>query len=299
MDRLDELAMLVAVIDAGGLAAAGRKLRRSPAAMTRALAALEERMGARLIERTTRRLAPTQAGRDLAERARRLLADYETALLAPAPDAVRGVLRITGPTIFGGRHLMPVVSDFLAEHPAVQADLTLHDRNLHLIEGELHVALRIGPLSDSSLLVRKLGAVRRLLVASPDYLARRGAPTEPADLAQHDTILTTVVSTTPEWRFETQGRARVVRLEPRLRINDVEAALGAMLAGRGVGRALSYQVADDLAAGRLVRLLPEFEPPAIPVQLLTAGGRFMPPLVRAFLDFAAPRLERLAVLRGG
>lgn len=297
MDRLDELAMLVAVIDAGGLAAAGRKLRRSPAAMTRALAALEERMGARLIERTTRRLAPTQAGRDLAERARRLLADYETALLAPAPDAVRGVLRITGPTVFGARHLTPVVSDFLAEHPAVQADLTLHDRNLHLIEGELHVALRIGPLSDSSLLVRKLGSVRRLLVASPDYLARRGAPSEPADLAQHDTILTTVVSTTPEWRFEAQGRARVVRLEPRLRINDVEAALGAMLAGRGVGRALSYQVADDLAAGRLVRLLPTFEPPAIPVQLLTAGGRFMPPLVRAFLDFAAPRLERLAVLR--
>lgn len=297
MDRLDELALLVAVIDAGGLAAAGRKLRRSPAAMTRALAALEERMGARLIERTTRRLAPTEAGRDLAERARRLLADYETALQAPAPDAVRGTLRITGPTVFGGRHLTPVVADFLAQHPGVQADLTLHDRNLDLIEGELHVALRIGPLADSSLLVRKLGEVSRPVVASPDYLARRGTPLEPADLAEHDVILTTVVSASPEWRFEKQGKARAVRLEPRLRVNNVEAALAAMLAGRGIGRALSYQVAEDLAAGRLVRLLPDFEPPPLPVQLVAVGGRFMSPLVRAFLDFAGPRLERLAVLR--
>lgn len=298
MDRLDELALLVAVIDTGGLAAAGRKLRRSPAAMTRTLAALEERMGARLIERTTRRLAPTEAGRDLAERARRLLADYETALRAPAPDAVRGALRITGPTVFGGRHLTPVIGDFLAQYPGVQADLTLHDRNLDLIEGELHVALRIGPLADSNLLVRKLGAVRRLVVASPDYLVRRGTPAEPGDLSDHEVILSTVVSTTPEWRFEAQGKVRVVRLEPRLRVNNVEAALSALLAGRGVGRVLSYQVAEDLAAGRLVRLLPDFEPAALPVQLVTVGGRFMPPLVRAFLDFAGPRLERLAVLRG-
>lgn len=297
MDRLDELAMLVAVIDAGGLAAAGRKLRKSPAAMTRGLAALEERMGVRLIERTTRRLAPTEAGRDLAERARRLLGDYELALQAPAPDAVRGTLRITGPTVFGGRHLTPVVSAFLAEHPGVQADLTLHDRNLDLIDGELHVALRIGPLADSTLRVRKVGSVRRLVVASPGYLARRRPPREPADLAAHDIILTTVVSATPEWRFERQGKIRTVRLEPRLRVNNVEAALAAILAGQGVGRALSYQVVDDLAAGRLVRLLRDFEPAPLPVQLLTAGGRFMPPLVRAFLDFAAPRLERLAVLR--
>jgi len=286
MDRLDELALLVAVIDTGSLAAAGRRLRRSPAAMTRALAALEERMGARLIERTTRRLAPTEAGRDLAERARRLLADYETALQAPAPDAVRGTLRITGPTVFGGRHLTPVVADFLAQHDGVLADLTLHDRNLDLIEGELHVA-------------RKLGQVHRVVVASSDYLAGRGAPLEPADLAGHDLILTTVVSASPEWRFEHRGKARAVRLEPRLRVNNVEAALAAMLAGRGIGRALSYQVAEDLAAGRLVRLLPDFEPPPLPVQLVTVGGRFMPPLVRAFLDFAGPRLERLAVLREG
>ena len=296
MDRLDELAMLVAIIDTGGLASAGRRLRKSPAAMTRALATLEERMGARLIERTTRRLAPTEVGRALADRARRLLGDYEAALLA-APDAVHGTLRITGPTVFGGRHLTPVVSDFLAQHPGVQADLTLHDRNLDLIEGELHVALRIGPLADSSLLARKVGTVRRLVVGAPDYLARRGAPREPADLAGHDTILTTVVSPSPEWRFETQGKVRAVRLEPRLRVNDVEAALNAVRAGHGLGRALSYQVADDLAAGRLVRLLPDFEPPPLPVQLLAAGGRFMPPLVRAFLDFAAPRLERLGVLR--
>jgi len=297
MDRLDELALLVAVIDAGGLAAAGRRLRRSPAAMTRALAALEERAGARLIERTTRRLAPTEAGRDLAERARRLLADYAAALETSAPDAVRGLLRVTGPTVFGGRHLVPVVNAFLAEHPDVRADVTLHDRNLDLIESELHVALRIGALADSSLLARRVGAVRRVTIAAPAYLAQRGEPATPADLADHDIVLTTVVSAAPEWRFEAGGRPRAVRLDPRLRINDVEAALAAVLAGQGIGRALSYQVADDLAAGRLVRLLPDFEPPPLPVQLLTAGGRFMPPLIRAFLDYAAPRLERLAVLR--
>lgn len=297
MDRLDELSLLVAVIDAGGLAAAGRRLRRSPAAMTRALAALEERAGARLIERTTRRLAPTQAGRDLAERARRLLADYEAALETTAPEAVRGLLRVTGPTVFGGRHLVPIINAFLADHPDVRADVTLHDRNLDLIEDELHVALRIGALADSSLLVRRVGSVRRITIASPTYIARRGQPQNPADLSNHDTVLTTVVSATPEWRFEAGGRPRAVRLDPRLRVNDVEAALAAVRSGQGIGRALSYQVVDDLASGRLVRLLRDFEPPPVPVQLLTAGGRFMPPLVRAFLDYAAPRLERLAVLR--
>ncbi|USQ94141.1 LysR family transcriptional regulator [Caulobacter sp. RL271] len=297
MDRLDELSLLVAVIDAGGLAAAGRRLRRSPAAMTRALAALEERAGARLIERTTRRLAPTEAGRELADRARRLLADYEAALETSAPDAVRGLLRVTGPTVFGGRHLAPIVNAFLDQHPDVRADVTLHDRNLDLIDSELHVALRIGALADSSLVSRRVGAIRRVTIASPDYLARFGEPKTPADLARHQTVLTTAVSATPEWRFEAGGRPRAVRLDPRLRVNDVEAALAAVLAGQGIGRALSYQVADELAAGRLVRLLPDFEPPPLPVQLLTAGGRFMAPLVRAFLDFAAPRLERLAVLR--
>ncbi len=297
MDRLDELALLVAVIDAGGLAAAGRRLRRSPTAMTRALAALEARVGARLIERTTRSLAPTEAGRELAERARRLLADYGAALETSAPEAVRGLLKVTGPTVFGGRHLLPVVNAFLAEHPDVRADVTLHDRNLDLIESEQHVALRIGELADSSLLARRVGSLRRVTIASPDYLARRGEPKTPADLATHDTILTTVVSVTPEWRYEAGGRPRSVRLDPRLRVNSVEAALAAMIAGQGVGRALSYQVADELADGRLVRVLRDFEPPLLPVQLLTAGGRFMPPLVRAFLDFATPRLERLSVLR--
>lgn len=297
MDRLDELSLLVAVIDAGGLAAAGRRLRRSPAAMTRALAALEQRAGARLIERTTRKLAPTEAGRELADRARRLLAEYEAALETSAPDAVRGLLRITGPTVFGGRHLVPIVNGFLAAHPGVSADVTLHDRNLDLIESELHVALRIGALADSSLLARRVGMLRRVTIASPDYLARRGEPRSPADLADHDTVLTTVVSATPEWRFEANGRPRAVRLEPRLSVNNVEAALAAVMAGQGVGRALSYQVADELGDGRLVRLMQDFEPAPLPVQLLTAGGRFMPPLVRAFLDYATPRLEGLAVLR--
>ncbi len=185
---------------------------------------------------------------------------------------MRGTLRITGPTVFGGRHLTPVVADFLAEHSGVQADLTLHDRNLDLIEGELHVALRIGPWRIQRLVVRKVGEVRRFVVAAPDYLAQRGTPLEPGDLADHDLILTTVVSASPEWRFEHRGKPRAVRLEPRLRVNNVEAALEAMLSGRGIGRALSYQVARDLAAGRLVRLLRRLRAPA-PAGAAGHGGR--------------------------
>lgn len=298
MDRLDELAVLIAVVEQGSLVGAARRLRRSPPAVTRALSALERRVGARLIERTTRRLSPTGAGRALAEESRALLSAYDEAVAEISPAPIRGPLRVTAPVQFGKRHVAPLVTAFLQKFPQTQVELVLNDRYLDLIDEALDVAVRIGALSDSSLLVRRVGEVRRLVVASPDYLARRGTPAKPAELAAHDTIFSTSTNAELlEWRFGSRGRTRVVRLSPRLLVNDVDARLAAARAGQGIVRVLSYQVAEDLAAGTLVRLLRTHEPPPLPVQLVAASRVHMSPKIRAFLDLAAEQLATLRVLQ--
>ncbi|GEP02058.1 LysR family transcriptional regulator [Methylobacterium oxalidis] len=297
MDRIDELAIFVAIVEQGSLAAAARRLRRSGPAVTRALAALEDRVGVRLLERTTRRLAPTEAGRALADEARAVLAAYEAALAGASDAPVRGLLRVTAPVQFGRLHVAPVVASFLDAYPETQVELVLADRNLDLIEDGLDLAVRIDRLADSSLLARRVGAVRRVLVASPAYLAARGLPRRPADLAAHDTVFGAPRTEAREWRFGTGRRATAVRLAPRLLVNEVEAQLIAVRAGRGIARLLSYQVVEDIAAGRLVRLLREHEPPPIPVHLVARGGPHRPPKVAAFLDHAAESLRRLAVIR--
>lgn len=296
MDRLDELAVLAAVIDCGSLAAAGRRLRRSPPAITRIISALEQRVGARLVERTTRRLSPTEAGLALAARAQILLDSYADAMQAPQRAALHGTLRITAPVIFGRRHVTPCVLAFQAKHPDVRVELELADRNLDLVDAGLDVAVRIGPLPDSSLMARRVGAVRRLLVASPTYLTARGTPTSPADLAGHATVVSFSRGGLLEWRFRRSGRNRLVRLAPRLLVNDIEAMLLAARSGHGIARALSYQVVEELASGSLVRLLEAYEPPPEPVHLIYPGG-MMRPSVRAFVAFAAAHLGRLEVVR--
>jgi len=293
MDRLDELAIFLAILDEGSLAAAGRKLRRSPPAVTRALAGLEDRLGARLVERTTRRSRPTEAGRRLADQAREVLAGYGEAVREAAAGPVRGLLRVTAPLVFGRRHVTPIVASFLDTYPGVRVELVLNDRNLDLVADELDVALRIGALADSRLVVRRVGEVRRLVVASPSYLAARPAPRTLDELARHDVIFTAARGPMT-WRFADGAQ---VRLAPRLLVNDVEAMLLAARAGRGLGRPLSYQVADDLASGALVRLLPELEPPALPVQLVMPSAR-LSPKARGFVDHAARALATLAVIAG-
>lgn len=296
MDRLDELEALLAILDTGSLVGAGRKLRRSPPVVTRLLASLEQRIGARLLERTTRRLAPTEAGTRLASQARQLLSEYEEAVREDAHAPLRGILRITAPMVFGRRHVAPVVNSYLDKYPEMRVEMVLHDRNLDLIDEGLDVAVRIGALADTSLVARRVGSVRRLLVASPDYLARRGKPSGLADLAAHDVIYISGRPTAVEWRFRHEGRERTVPLTPRLTVNEIDAALLAAKAGRGLARALSYQVADDLASGALVRLLPSCEPSPLPVQLVVASARHMAPKLRAFLDHAIAELGVLPVL---
>jgi DNA-binding transcriptional LysR family regulator len=301
MDRIDELRVLVAILDTGSMAAAARKLGRSPAAVTRVLGALEVRAGARLLERSTRRLTPTEAGLRLGEQARRLLADYEAALLPEGAGAPRGLLRIAAPNVFGRRHVAPVVTRFLAAHPDIQVELLLSDRNVDLIEESMDAAVRIGPLANQSLVARRLGEVGRVTVASPAYLARRGVPGAPAELAGHELIMSTSVRSLAEWRFRAGAgagaREHVVRYSPRLRVNDVEAVLAAACDGFGIARALSYQVEPLLRTGALRRLLQDYEPEALPVHLVMPSSRLMPPRLRAFVDFAVAQIAGLGVLR--
>ena len=294
MDRLDELAILVAILEGGTLAAAARKTRRSAAAITTILSAFEGRLGVRLVERTTRRLAATDAGRRLADHARRLLPDYEGAVREAMGEAAvpSGLLRVSAPLVFGRRHIAPIVTAFLAAYPAVRAELMLTNRIIDLVEERIDVALRIGHLVDSRLVAKPVGKVRHVLVASSGYLARRGIPRALSQLADHEIILQSMDDALPEWRFEVNGRGTVgIRPQGRLVVNQAEAAIEAALAGRGLIRALSYQVAEHVASGALKRILREFEPPQIPVSLVVTDTRFMALRVRAFLDFAAKALK--------
>ncbi|WP_413737040.1 LysR family transcriptional regulator [Sodalis sp. RH21] len=296
MDRLDEMAIFVAVLQYGSLAEAARKLHRSPPAITRAIASLEHRFGARLVERTTRSLAPTEAGARLAERARALLSQYQEAVGDAAETQLGGLLRITAPVQFGRKHVAPLVMEFLARHPDMQVEMILNDRNLDLIDEGLDLAVRIGHQEDSGKVARRVAQVTRVLVASPAYLAQCGSPRNPADLAQHQTIMGLQRTQISEWRFGPREDSLRVRLKPRLLSNDVESQLLAVRSGQGIARLLSYQVMDDLSAGGMVRLLPEFEPLPLPVQLLAQQVQRMPRKVRTFWDFIYQRLSRLPQL---
>jgi len=297
MDRLDELQVFLAIIEAGSMTAAAHKLRRSPSAVTRILAALEERVGVRLFERSTRRLTATSEGQRLAEQARRLLGDYELAIREHQDAPPRGLLRVTAPTVFGRRHMAPVVTAFLMRHPEIQVELVLGDRNLDLIDSGIDLALRIGPLENSGLVARKLGEVRRVTVASPAYLAARGTPGTPDELAGHELILGTAVNGLAQWRYLDGEREQVVRFTPRLQMNDVEGVLNAARAGFGIARALSYQAAPDLEAGSLQLLLREYEPAPMPVHLVFPSARHMAPRLRAFVDFAVQEFGQLQLIR--
>ena len=296
MDRLDEFAIFVRIVEEGSLVRAARRLRRSPPAVTRALAALEDRLGVRLVDRTTRRLAPTEAGRALYDRARSVVADYEAAAAGAREAPVRGLLRITAPVQFGRRHIAPIATRFLDGHDGVEIELMLNDRNVDLIDEGIDVAVRIGVLADSGLTARPVGHVKRQWVASPAYLAAHGTPRTPASLARHEALLGTSRGAM-EWSFAGARPGASLHLAGRLRVDDVETRLRAARDGRGVAQFLSYQVADDLASGRLVRLLRAFERPPLPVQLVTKGRAHRAPKIDVFLDFAAKKLAALPILR--
>ncbi|MFZ1414822.1 MAG: LysR family transcriptional regulator [Defluviicoccus sp.] len=294
MDRLHAMKVFAAVADAGSLAGAAKRLRLSPPAVTRAIAALEEHLGVRLFNRTTRSLSLTEAGSRFLDSTRRLLSDMEEAERAAAGEtaAPSGHLTISASVTLGRTHVAAVVLDFLRAEPRVSASLLLVDRLVNLVEEGIDVAVRIAQLQDSTIVARRIGAVRRVLVASPAYLAERGPPERPEDLKGHDVIAFTGLLSGREWRFAEDGRSAAVSITPRLEVNDASAAISGAERGDGITIALSYIVARAIAEGRLTTVLERFAPPAVPVHLVYPQGRTVAAKVRAFLDFAAPRLKQ-------
>lgn len=300
MDRLDEFRLFLAIIDSGSFAAGGRQFGRSPSSATRIVGEMERRLGIRLLQRTTRKLSLTDSGARLAEHARRLVADFDEAVSHAVGDArnLRGRIRLSAPTFFGRRHLTPVVSDFLDAHPDITIQLSLEDRLADLIEERIDVALRIAQLENSSLICKRVGQVRRVVVASPTYLKDRGTPRTPDDLARHQAVLFVNQASAPAWKFQNKnGTQRAIAVPHRLEVNRAEVAIALAAEGKGIARVLSYQVATELKDGTLVRLLKPYEMPPLPVQLIYPSARLLAPRVRAFLDFAAARISRLAFNR--
>lgn len=298
MDRFIALRVFVAVADQGGFAAGARQLGMSPPAVTRAVAALEAQLGVSLLRRSTRVVQLTEAGRGFLADARRILADLAAAEAAAtgAHVEVNGALTVTAPVMFGQKYVVPVVLDVLAAYPRLSVRLLLRDGILDLLEHEVDVAVRIARLQPgSSDVAVRVGEVRRVTCAAPGYLTRRGAPETPEQLTAHECIVVVGSQTRSEWRYVDRrkggSRELVVRPHGRLSVDSIPACLDAALAGHGIIRPLSYQVAEPLAAGRLSLLLEPFAPPPTPVQLLYRDGRRAPARVRTFVTAAAERLK--------
>jgi DNA-binding transcriptional LysR family regulator len=296
MDRFEALSAFVAVADKRSFSAAARALGQSPAKVTRVIAALEAHLGVTLLHRSTRSVTLSHEGAALLERARGLLSDLHDAehLVMGGASAPQGEIHITAPVMFGRLHVLPAVARLLAEHGGLSVRMMLVDRNVRIVEEGIDVAVRIGELPDSSLMAVRLGTVRQTIVASPDYLQRRGTPRSTSDLACHDCIGGTGVRFEKAWRF---GKAKEIRIPitPRLTVDDVAFTIAAAEAGAGIANVLSYQVADKLQSGQLVSLLEDALPPPIPVQLLYHSSRAAMPAVRAFIDSMRDHARRIGL----
>ena len=296
MDRLEAMSILVAAIEAGSLSGAARRLAMPLATVSRKVADLESHLRSRLLVRSTRRLALTEAGRSYVEACRRILDEVAEAERAASGEyrAPRGELLVAAPVVLGRLHVLPIVVEFLKAQPQIDVRLALADRIAHLLEEHIDVAVRIGELPDSSQVALRVGSIRHVVCASPAYFAARGVPQRPAELAGHDCITFEGISAAAAWNFAGR-KPQSVRVHSRLVVNTAEAAIDAALAGLGITRVLSYQAQQALRSGALELALEAHEPAPRPVHLLHAGGRLLPLKLRAFLDFAAPRLrERLS-----
>jgi DNA-binding transcriptional LysR family regulator len=267
MDRFEAMRIFATVARQGSFAEAARRLRLSPSAVTRSVAQLEDHLGLMLLTRTTRALRLTERGEIYLVSCQRILAEVDTAELQARGEnaAPRGEMKIAAPILFGRLHVLPIVTRLLTQYRDLSIQLHLSDRNTHLVEDGMDAAIRIGDLADSTFIAIKLGQVRRILAASPTYLAARGTPQTPADLVQHDIIAFGGIDTTHEWRF---ANAENIRLEPRLIVNNADATIAAAEAGLGITRALSYQMAAPIQAGKLTQILQPYAPPPIPITLI-------------------------------
>jgi DNA-binding transcriptional LysR family regulator len=291
MDRLDAMAVFVSVAELGSLSAAARTRAISLASVSRQLAALEDHLGTRLLVRSTRRLALTGEGRVFYERAKRILSDVaETERsLSQAAATPSGHLHVSAPALLGRLHIAPLLPEFLAQYPRVSLALTLTDRQPKLIEDEIDLALRIGPLESSDLIARRLGSIHLVVCAAASYLASRGTPLQPEDLAAHDCLVFNAVPEGCDWHFQRGKRKLTIRVPARLAANSLDPLITAALGGAGLVRAPCWQVGEHIVAGRLTRVLDSYERPPAPIHALFPPGRRRAARVRAFADFLMAR----------
>jgi DNA-binding transcriptional LysR family regulator len=293
MDRFDAMTILLKVVEAGSLSAAARQLDVPVATVSRRIAELEAHLKTRMLNRSSRRLSLTEAGQLFLEASKRILEQLEEAERAAmgVHKDPKGHLTVTAPIVFGRVHMIPIISAFLTEYPDIDLKLVLADRLLDLLETDVDVALRIGELGDSSLIASRVGMVRRVTCASPSYLAAHGRPRKPDDLQDHICVTFDNLASPQAWRFSCPKGEMLVPVRSRLTVTTAEAAVAGAAAGVGLTRLLSYQILEAKRAGQLEVVLEDYELPAWPISLVYAGQQLLPRKLRAFLDFAGPRLK--------
>lgn len=293
MDRLESMSVLITAVETGSLSAASRTLGVPLTTVSRKVSDLEKRLKTQLLNRSGRRLTLTDAGRSYVAVCRRILEDVSEAERAVAGEysAPQGDLIVTAPIVFGRLHVLPVVVEFLKIYPAINIRLVLADRVFDLREDRVDLAIRIGALPDSSLKAIRIGSIRRVVCGSAGYFGRLGKPKSPSELSDHDCVTFEGLSSADAWTFRIKRSEQPIAIRARLVVNTAEAAIDAAIAGVGITRVLSYQIAQALMTGALHVALQAFEPAPWPVNLVYGSGRVLPLKLRAFLDFAAPRLK--------
>jgi DNA-binding transcriptional LysR family regulator len=291
MDRVTSLSVFVKVVEGSSFAAAARHFGLSPAMVSKHIVSLEERLGARLLNRTTRQVSPTEIGREFYERSTRILADLDEAeQAASALQATpKGLLRLNGPLSFGIRHLAPAIIDYLAACPEAAIDVTLSDRVVDLVDEGFDLAIRIARLADSSLIARRITPCRIVACAAPAYLKKHGAPRRPADLTAHNCLGYSYAAFRNEWRFTGPDGAVSVRIAGRLNANNGDVLRLAALRGEGIVIQPTFLIGDDLASGELVSILPGFVPDELVIQAVYPHSRHLSVKVRSFIDFLVAR----------
>lgn len=293
MDRIDAMQAFVAVADLRGFAPAARKLGLSPSGVTRLIAALEDRLGARLLQRTTRKVALTDVGARYLERIRRILGDVEEAEDAVEGERTRpgGRLVVSAPVGFGRLHVSPVMSAYLMRYPEVSGELRLSDQMINLVEDGVDLAIRIGHLPDSSLVARHVGEMRRIVVASSGYLKARGEPKSPGAIASHETIQFGGTGASADWRFVERGEDIRIACTPRFTTNSSDAAIQYAEQDGGLTRVMAYQADASLKAGRLKIVLAKFEQPPLPIHIVYPTSRLLSAKVRSFIDLVIEKSD--------
>ena len=296
MDRFVGMAVFTKVVESSSFAAAGRHFDMSPAMVSKHVRVLEERLGVRLLNRTTRRVSATEVGQNYYERCLQILSEVEDAERAAGDlqAAPRGLLRVTTSVSFGAHQLAPAIADYLVAYPDVSVDLILQHSQVDLLEERIDLAIRLGQLLDSSLIARKLYAIEMVLCASPAYLAANGTPQQPRDLVKHNCLIYTYAAGRA-WTFTDQrsGKTEVIRISGHLLANSGDALLAFALKNTGIVLAPDYLAADELAAGRLIRLLPDYKTQDMPVYAVYPHGHYLSAKTRTFIDFLAARFARL------